>query len=455
MTADEFIADFTDYAKQEKATDIQDTDGTKFIETKGNLFDKLKKAVKQTFGSADKTKRQGAQAYIDVIEGMNRGARLVLEPGRQYLIGRQEDMCDLVVSNNSVISRVHCAEKFDSAEGTVTIYDKSSNGVTLGDGRSLGGGSTVLSTDCMAALQGTQLGGMRLAGIILAAVGFVLIAAGIVYGRGGKKEAAYKPNKTNKPEAITVTAESIIGDRKYQQDFFLFTPDTNSEAVKDSGMLAIVCDGMGGMEGGEIASRMCAELVYNGYYQMGKVDDVCQVLKELVTAADDEVSAITDQSGRKLRSGTTAIAVVVRGSKAYWVSAGDSRIYYLHNGRLERITRDHNFRLLLQEQCNAGYITQEEVETDGQKEALISYVGKGGNLLIDTGVIEFGSAKDDMILLCSDGLYKALTEEDIQRLMLQHAGNSMHLPKVLTRAAMAGGRPGKHDNITVLTVSKG
>ena len=125
-----------------------DTDGTKFIETKGNLFDKLKKAVKQTFGSADKTKRQGAQAYIDVIEGMNLGARLV----RQCLIGRQEDMCDLVVSNNSVISRVHCAVKFDSAEGTVTIYDKSSNGVTLGDGRSLGGGSAVLSTDCMAAL---------------------------------------------------------------------------------------------------------------------------------------------------------------------------------------------------------------------------------------------------------------------------------------------------------------
>ena len=50
------------------------------------------------------------------------------------------------------ISRVHCAVKFDSAEGTVTIYDKSSNGVTLGDGRSLGGGSAVLSTDCMAAL---------------------------------------------------------------------------------------------------------------------------------------------------------------------------------------------------------------------------------------------------------------------------------------------------------------
>ena len=135
-----------------------------------------------------------------------------------------------------------------------------------------------------AALQETQSGGVRLAGIILAAVGFVLIAAGIIYGLGGKKEAAvYKTNKTNKTEDINVSAESIIGDRKYQQDFFLFTPDTDSEAVKDSGMLAIVCDGMGGMEGGEIASRMCAELVYNGYYQVGKVDDVCQVLKELLS----------------------------------------------------------------------------------------------------------------------------------------------------------------------------
>lgn len=151
-TADEFIADFTDYARQEKATDLQNTDGTKFVETKGNLFEKLMKAVRETFGSADKTKRQKTQAYIDVLEGLNRGARLVLEPGRQYLIGRQEDMCDLVVSNNSVISRVHCAVKFDSAEGTVTIYDKSSNGVTLGDGRRLCGGSAVLNSDCMAAL---------------------------------------------------------------------------------------------------------------------------------------------------------------------------------------------------------------------------------------------------------------------------------------------------------------
>ena len=156
-TADEFIADFTDYAVQDNSTDLKNTDGTKFMDARENLLDRLKRAVKEAFGSADKTKRPEAQAYIEVIEGMNRGARLVLEPGRQYLIGRQEDMCDLVVSNNSVISRVHCAVRFDSAEGTVTLYDKSSNGVTLGSGRSLCGGSAVLNTDCIAALSGGEV----------------------------------------------------------------------------------------------------------------------------------------------------------------------------------------------------------------------------------------------------------------------------------------------------------
>ena len=251
-----------------------------------------------------------------------------------------------------------------------------------------------------------------------------------------------------------VSAESVIGDRKYQQDFFMFASDTDSAAVKEHGLLAIVCDGMGGMEGGEVASRVCAEHVYNGYYQLGKVDDVCQALRELVTAADTEVAALTDQNGRRLSSGTTVAAAVIRDGKAYWASVGDSRIYYAHNGQLEQITRDHNFRLLLQERCDAGCITQEEVDTDRQREALISYVGKGGGLLIDTGVVEFGEMESDVMVLCSDGLYKTLSDENMRELMSRHAGNGPHLPWVLVHAAMTGGRAGKHDNITVLSMYK-
>ena len=293
--------------------------------------------------------------------------------------------------------------------------------------------------------------GTQSVGILLIAVGVVMIAAGVVLRRSGKTKTAHQQNKT---ENVNISAESIVGDRKYQQDFFLFTTDASAPAAKDSGVIAVVCDGMGGMEGGEIASRMCAELIYNGFYQLGHIDDVCQVLKELVSAADAEVSAITSQDGRKLKSGTTIVAVVVRGNKAYWVSAGDSRIYFMHNGRLERLTRDHNFRLLLQEQCNAGLISQEEVDTDQQKEALISYVGKGSNLIIDAGEVEFGVADDDILLLCSDGLYKSIGDDEISRLIHEHAGDTYRLPGALAHAAMSGGRPGKHDNITVLTLNR-
>lgn len=302
-----------------------------------------------------------------------------------------------------------------------------------------------------AAVSAASNAGTRPAGILLVAVGVVLIAAGVVFRCSVKTKVAHQENKT---ENVKISAESIVGDRKYQQDFFLFTTDGAAPAAMESGVIAIVCDGMGGMEGGEIASRMCAELIYNGFYQLGQIDDVCQILKELVSAADAEVSAITSQDGRKLKSGTTIVAVVVRGNKAYWVSVGDSRIYFMHNGRLERLTRDHNFRLLLQEQCNAGLISQEEVDTDQQKEALISYVGKGGNLIVDVGEVEFGVADDDILLLCSDGLYKSIEDDEISRLTHEYMADTSRLPGALVRAAMSGGRPGKHDNITVLALSR-
>lgn len=298
---------------------------------------------------------------------------------------------------------------------------------------------------------GQHTGSSRWVGCVFLAVGLAFIAFGIVLRLKFKKIHIYQVNASNN---LTISGESIIGDRKYQQDYFLFTSDTDDPAIKNTGLLAVICDGMGGLEGGEIASRVCAETIYNGFYQMGKTDNVCQVLKGLVAAADEEVSALKDKHGNKLRCGTTAIAVAVCGSKAYWVSTGDSRIYFYHNGRLEQITRDHNFKLLLQEQCNAGYITQQDVDSDKQKEALISYVGKGGDLIIDTGEFEFGSSQNDLILLCSDGLYKSLSADEIKNVAEENLDNILRLPFHLAKQAMAAGRPGRHDNITVLTLKR-
>lgn len=254
-------------------------------------------------------------------------------------------------------------------------------------------------------------------------------------------------------ETLSVNGGSLIGDREYQQDYFLH-PKSDDPGLLQSGVLAVVCDGMGGMEGGEKASRLCAELVYNGFYQVGGTENICQLLWELVTAADREIAQLRGNDGRPLNSGTTVVAAAVKDDKAYWVSVGDSRIYLFHDGRLEQLTRDQNFRLTLQERCSAGLITPQQMEADCRKDALISYVGKGGDITIDTGVVSFRPAEDDLLLLCSDGLYKSVTEGEIQRMIQRHIKQPQKLTGILTRAAISGGTPGKHDNITVLTISK-
>ncbi len=253
---------------------------------------------------------------------------------------------------------------------------------------------------------------------------------------------------------VSVVAESLIGDRKYQQDYYMFPAgNRNSEELK-AGVLAVVCDGMGGMENGEIASRTCAELVYNGFYQLGWMENICQVLTELVSAANKEISSLTSEDGKALNSGTTIVAVAVRDNKAYWVSAGDSRIYLFHDEHLEQLTRDHNFRVTLQERCSAGIITPEQMENDRLKDALISYVGRGEDIIIDTGIVNFNTSEGDILVLSSDGLYKYVSDGDIQRIIQRNTKQPEKLAKILAKYAMTGGTRGKHDNITVLVMSR-
>ena len=233
--------------------------------------------------------------------------------------------------------------------------------------------------------------------------------------------------------------------RKNNQDAF------GIKELSESCFILAVCDGMGGMEGGETASRMCSELMLSGYYQNDGSEDVCQKLKELILSADRQVSKLTTPDGRLLNCGTTVVAAAVRGKLMYWASAGDSRIYHVRGGTIQQITRDHNFRLTLTERYHAGYISLEEIERNPQKNALISFVGKGRNLLVDTGTLELDPAAGDVIIMCSDGLYKALRADEILAVTNQVADKSQ-LPDALIAASLSNVRI-KHDNITVMVLA--
>lgn len=291
-----------------------------------------------------------------------------------------------------------------------------------------------------------------------------LIALGVVFLlKARKPRSAFDDNETTvrlngsdirlpiSDAPIMMKAFRAIGDRAGQQDYFIYD---NTEHDADVGRLAIVCDGMGGMQGGEIASSTCAELIMQSYYQVGATDDICELMSHLAVEADKKVYALTDAKGKKMESGTTLVCVSVYKDVAYWISVGDSRIYLYQNGGLHQLTRDHNFRIVLQQQCNDGLITQEEVDTCPEREALISYIGKGGDLLIDRGELSFATENDGILILCSDGLYKGLSDSEIAQIVSQNLHNTEALPKLLVEAALAADTGYRKDNTTVLCISR-
>ena len=296
---------------------------------------------------------------------------------------------------------------------------------------------------------------MHALGYVLIILGTLLVVSGAFMSLRSVKsrKELSKKGRFKKGKGLILSAESLLGDREYQQDYFIYPRVEYNELTSSIGKMAIVCDGMGGLEGGARASRLCAELVYKGFYQIGSTENICHVLSELVLDANTEITNLVGDDGRKLNSGTTIVAAVVSGNTVSWVSAGDSRIYLYHDRRLMQITRDHNYRITLRERYNAGLITQAQIESDPQRDALISYVGRGETIIIDSGTINFDSKAGDILVLCSDGLYKYLSDEKILELIHSNAKRPNELAAILAKAALNENGRKKHDNITVLTVS--
>lgn len=144
---DQFISDFTDYSNTQEKTSVNDHAG---------LFGKLKMALKERAARVPLVKSRKV-GYVEVLEGLNAGKKLFLDNGKHYYIGRNIDMCDLVVSNDTLISRVHCVICYDAKENIINIFDKSSNGIRLDTGESLNGGKAIIQRDSIIYLAGGKV----------------------------------------------------------------------------------------------------------------------------------------------------------------------------------------------------------------------------------------------------------------------------------------------------------
>ncbi len=211
-------------------------------------------------------------------------------------------------------------------------------------------------------------------------------------------------------EVLEVAVIANLGDRNEQQD-------CSGYELEDDYGIVVVCDGMGGLEGGKHASHLAVgELLTR--YRMEDRENIPELFQDIVISCDMKVAALHNTDGSLLNAGTTMVAVAICDKKLHWVSIGDSRMYMKRGNELVQVTRDHNYSAMLQQNLLTGAITREYYEEQKNKgAALTSFLGMRGVQFMDINSVPMQLVSGDRILLCSDGLYKLLTLDEIRNIM--------------------------------------
>ncbi len=210
--------------------------------------------------------------------------------------------------------------------------------------------------------------------------------------------------------------------------------------VGEKGVLLVVSDGVGGEQAGEVASALVVEgLTRTLEAAPGHLPPSAQ-LEQAVKQAHLDVAVAARQRGRE-GMGATLTAVHVFGRAAYVAEIGDSRAYLLRAGRIRQLTRDQNLAQLL---SDAGGLEPEEAKNSSMKHVLTQAMGQGSAVQVVLGKLLLRDR--DCLLLCSDGLSGALTDEEIRNEILR----SKSLDEACERLVFTANERGGEDNITVV-----
>jgi serine/threonine protein phosphatase PrpC len=229
-----------------------------------------------------------------------------------------------------------------------------------------------------------------------------------------------------------LAVESIAGKRPYQEDSVL------AETLPDGRTLLAVADGMGGHAAGEVASALALKTLFEA---VGERRDLGSAFR----MANERVHRMASEPGKQ-GMGTTLVAVLVDGAE-YWVAnVGDSRAYQLSPGGIRRLTEDHSF---VAEAMKRGQSEAEAMATPW-KDALTRSIGTEGEVEVDV----FGPHPlddDTAFLICSDGLYKTLGDQEL-RSLFGRSGGARGAAQALVAAAYDAG---SDDNISVAIAEYG
>ena len=240
---------------------------------------------------------------------------------------------------------------------------------------------------------------------------------------------------------IKAYARTDIGKlREMNQDYYYISNSL------DEVQLYILADGMGGYNGGEIASKLAVQTaknyIINNFKETPKDrDSIVQLIGSSMEYANMVVFEKSRETKELQGMGTTLEICLIYNNKAYIGHIGDSRIYRIRREFIRKITQDHSY---VQKLVKEGTITKEQAAHHPQKNMLMKALGC--NAFIEPDVMVKGFLKDDILIMCSDGLSNMIDQETIYRMAKKDIEQA---PKDLVELA---NKNGGYDNITIVVI---
>ena len=237
--------------------------------------------------------------------------------------------------------------------------------------------------------------------------------------------------------------------RKVNEDSFLVSPETSLYAV---------CDGMGGHNAGEVASRMAIETISAFITRSAVEKEItwpwgldanlsfdANRIKTAIRLANARVFQAADNREELTGMGTTVVTALVSGDTLTVGSAGDSRCYLVRRGELKQLTRDDSW---VSAALGEGILNSDDVERHPLRNVITKAVGARD--AIDLDVLEHALQPGDVVMLCSDGLHGMVGDPEIARILTSSHSLEETSAHLVDAANEAGGR----DNVTVVLLRR-
>ena len=240
---------------------------------------------------------------------------------------------------------------------------------------------------------------------------------------------------------MRILGKTDIGKaREMNQDSFYISSE--NDEIK----LFILADGMGGYKGGEIASKLAVisakNFITNNFPKLIKEkEEILKLISDAIEYANFVVYEKSKESPEISDMGTTLDICLIYNNKVFIGHIGDSRVYRIRKNVIRKLTNDHSYVAQL---VKEGKITKEEAYNHPRKNMLLKAIGCSS--LVEPDVMYKGFIKDDILLMCSDGLTNMLKDEEIYQILLENPEKPVDV--LIKKANEAGGS----DNITTIIV---